>query len=105
MKWANTRARRLLVVVSLPIWVPICLAAGVLLFVAAVMLLAATLLWCPWVRVVSWVYYGDQYVLGNWWWTLDDEAAHEERTARARIRAGLHPDPWMETDSRDSGET
>jgi hypothetical protein len=84
----GTPGGRLVVVLSAPLWIP---AAVALVFIAAMLLWLSTLTWCPLVRVISWVRYGDQYALGNYWWVLDDTEAssHRYKTEQARSRLGL----------------
>jgi hypothetical protein len=81
----STPGGRLVVALSAPVWFP------VMVVVTTVLLLLSTLTWCPVVRVVSWVRYGDQYALGNYWWVLDDTEAssHRYKTEQARSRLGL----------------
>ncbi len=84
---------RALVVLMAPLVFPL---VGAILVLFALLFLLSVLTWSPCVRIFSYVRYGDQYVLGNWWWTIDNLIdfldgydGHKRKTREARDRLRL----------------
>jgi hypothetical protein len=92
-RWLTaTPARRAAVFLGAPAWIPLFAAT---IIAALVLYIVSTIIWCPVVQAVSWVRYGDRYVLGLYWWPLvadvDAGSEHDRATNAAREKLGMIP--------------
>jgi hypothetical protein len=69
------------------IFTPVLVLLGLLIIIINTILCGT---WCAAVKMISWILYEDEYVLGRWWWPWDfiDEGEmkhHRFRTNQSKL--------------------